>query len=102
MKDGKIILRDVGAILLTVGVATLFVNIIPLIFGEYEGITWITATVCVFLVLGGFFRLVGRGEDGETKIKHAMVIATLSWFFISLEYISQLCLLCENGLFPSS
>lgn len=84
MKDGKIILRDVGAILLTVGVATLFVNIIPLIFGEYEGITWITATVCVFLVLGGFFRLVGRGEDGETKIKHAMVIATLSWFFISL------------------
>jgi len=84
MKDGKIILRDVGAILLTVGVATLFVNIVPLIFGEYDGITWITATVVVFLLLGSFFRLLGRGEEGEPRIKHAMVIAAISWFFISL------------------
>ena len=84
MKDGKIIFRDTGAILIVVGVATFFVNIVSLIFGEYEGIKWITATVATFILVGGFFRLVGRGEKGEPKIKHAMVIAALSWFFISL------------------
>jgi len=84
MKDGKIIFRDAGAILIVVGVATFFVNIVSLIFREYEGIKWIMATVATFLLVGGFFRLVGRGERGEPKIKHAMVIAALSWFFISL------------------
>ena len=84
MKDGKIIFRDTGAILIVVGVATFFVNIVSLIFGEYEGIKWMMATVATFILVGGFFRLVGRGEKGEQKIKHAMVIAALSWFFISL------------------
>ncbi len=84
MRNVKIILRDVGAILLTVGVATVFVNIIPFVFNERECVFWITATVITFLLAGGFFRLLGRGEDGEPKIKHAMVIAALSWFFISL------------------
>lgn len=84
MKDLKIILRDTGAILLTVGVATFLVNIVSLIFKEHDGIVWITATAIAFFITGGLLRLVGGREDGEPKIKHAMVIAALSWFLISL------------------
>jgi len=84
MKDLKIILRDTGAILLTVGVATFFVNIISLIFREHEGMVWITTTALTFFVVGGIFRLLGGRENGEPKIKHAMVIAAISWLVISL------------------
>ncbi|MCD6299284.1 MAG: TrkH family potassium uptake protein, partial [Thermoplasmata archaeon] len=84
MKDLKIILRDTGAILLTVGVATFLVNIVSLLFKEHEGMVWITATALTFLVVGGVFRLLGGRENGEPKIKHAMVIAAISWLVISL------------------
>ncbi|NIA09932.1 MAG: TrkH family potassium uptake protein [Nitrospiraceae bacterium] len=84
MKDLKIILRDMGAILLTVGVATILVDVVPLIFNEHDGLMWITATAFTFILVGGFLRLLGRGEDGEPKIKHAMVIAALAWLIISL------------------
>ncbi|MEA2054544.1 MAG: TrkH family potassium uptake protein [Candidatus Thermoplasmatota archaeon] len=83
MKNAKIILRDTGAILLTVGIATIFASIIPLIFKEHENALWMIVTVLTFFSVGGFFRLLGRG-DGEPKIKHAMAIAALSWLIISL------------------
>jgi trk system potassium uptake protein TrkH len=83
MKDASIIIRDTGAILLVVGVITVFAMVPSLVYNETEHAIWILITAGVFLLLGTFLRLVGRG-DGEPKIKHAMVIAALSWFFISL------------------
>jgi len=83
MKAASIIIRDTGAILLVVGVITLFALVPSLIYNELEHAVWVLATTGVFLLVGGFFRLIGRG-DGDPKIKHAMVIAALSWLLISL------------------
>lgn len=83
MKDLKIIFRDTGAVLLTVGFATLIAVIPPLVYSEYSYAVWVIATALVFFAVGGLLWLSGRGGD-EPKIKHAMVIAALSWLIISL------------------
>jgi trk system potassium uptake protein TrkH len=83
MRDASIIIRDTGAILLVVGVVTIFAMVPSLLHNESDHAVWIFVTTIVFLMVGAFFRLLGRG-DGDPKIKHAMVIAALSWFFISL------------------
>ncbi|MDD3492924.1 MAG: TrkH family potassium uptake protein [Candidatus Thermoplasmatota archaeon] len=83
MKDAAIIVRDTGAILLVVGVVTMFALLPPLLYGEQEHAVWILATAALFFLVGGLLRLLGRG-DGDPRIKHAMVIAALSWLLISL------------------
>ncbi len=83
MKDLKLIFRDTGAVLMTVGFATLVAVIPPLIYSEYSYAVWIIVTAMAFFAVGGPLWLSGRG-DGEPKIKHAMVIAALSWLIISL------------------
>ncbi len=83
MKDLKIVLRDTGAVLIAVGVITLFVNFIPLIFHEYENIKWIFITSLIFFFFGSVFLTLGR-TPGEPKIRHAMITAALSWLMISL------------------
>ncbi|MCD6481223.1 MAG: TrkH family potassium uptake protein [Thermoplasmata archaeon] len=83
MKDLKIVLRDTGAVLIAVGVITLFVEIIPIIFGEYENIKWIFLTSIIFFFFGSLFLAAGRNPD-EPKIRHAMITAALSWLMISL------------------
>lgn len=83
MKDAAIIVRDTGAILLVVGVVTIFAILPALLHGEHHPALWILVTAVLFFLVGGLLRLLGRG-DGEPKIKHAMVIAALSWLLISL------------------
>lgn len=83
MKNLKIVLRDTGAVLIAVGVITLFVNFISIGFKEYFAIKWIVLTSAIFLLLGTIFRMVGRSGD-EPKIRHAMITAALSWLIISL------------------
>ena len=86
MKGLKIVLRDTGAVLLAVGVITVIAAIVPLLVdfnGEKENVPWIFLTMVIFLIVGTFFRLIGR-DKGEPKIKHAMIIAAFSWLLISL------------------
>ncbi len=86
MKGVKIVLRDTGAILLAVGTITVIAALVPLLMDfekEIQHVPWILFTMIIFLVVGAFFRLIGRGE-GDPKIKHAMIIAALSWLLISL------------------
>ena len=82
MNDLKIVLRDTGAVLIAVGIISLLVGIIPIIFRE-NSLEWILITCILFLLTGAFFRLIGKTKD-ETKIRHAMVTASLSWLIISL------------------
>ena len=83
MKNLKIILRDTGAVLIAVGVITLFVNFISIGFKEYDAIKWIIITSAIFLLLGTLFRIAGRSAE-EPRIRHAMITAALSWLIISL------------------
>ncbi|HDN95662.1 MAG TPA: TrkH family potassium uptake protein [Thermoplasmatales archaeon] len=83
MKNLKIVLRDTGAVLIAVGVITLFVNFISVAFREFEAVKWIVLTSLTFLFIGGVFRGIGRCSD-EPKIRHAMITAALSWLIISL------------------
>ncbi|HEC75944.1 MAG TPA: TrkH family potassium uptake protein [Thermoplasmatales archaeon] len=83
MKNLKIVIRDTGAVLIAVGVITIFVNFVSLAYGEFEAVKWIVTTSAVFLFVGILFLFLGRCSD-EPKIRHAMIIAALSWLIISL------------------
>ena len=83
MNDLKIVLRDTGAVLIAVGIISLIVGIVPILFNEVGSLQWIIITCIVFLVIGGIFRVIGRTDD-ETRVRHAMVTAALSWLIISL------------------
>jgi len=58
-------------------------GIVPIVFNEKNEIKWIAITCFIFLIIGSFFRFVGKTKD-ETRIRHAMVTAALSWLLISL------------------
>ena len=83
MNDLKIILRDTGAVLVAVGLISLIAAIVPIIFNEKNSLLYIFLTSIIFLVIGGVFRLAGKCDD-ETRTRHAMVTASLSWLLISL------------------
>jgi len=83
MNDLKIILRDTGAVLIAVGLISLLPGIVPIVFNERNSIEWIVVTCSIFLVIGSLFRLLGKTKD-ETRTRHAMVTASLSWLLISL------------------
>jgi trk system potassium uptake protein TrkH len=83
MNNIKIVLRDTGAVLIAVGVITLFVNFIAIAFDEIYTIQWILLTSAIFLFVGGLFRLLGK-TTAEPKIRHAMITAAFGWLVISL------------------
>ena len=81
--DLKIVSRDLGSLLLVIGGLTLFVLIVPLIFGEYAALGPIIMTAGVFFLSGGLLYLLGR-DAGETNFKDAMATAALGWLIISV------------------
>ena len=83
MNNLKIILRDTGAVLIAVGVITVFVNVVSIIFREFFAIKWMILTSVLYLIVGGIFELLGKSQE-ETRIRHAMITAALSWLIISL------------------
>ncbi|MCD6513065.1 MAG: TrkH family potassium uptake protein [Thermoplasmata archaeon] len=83
MNDLKIILRDTGAVLVAVGIITLVVAIVPVVYGERNAMEWIAITSVIFMAVGALFNLIGKTND-ETKIRHAMITAAFAWLIISL------------------
>ncbi|HDN96240.1 MAG: TrkH family potassium uptake protein [Thermoplasmata archaeon] len=83
MKNLKIVLRDTGAVLIAVGIIINLVNFVCIIYGEFDSIKWYILTSLTFLGIGALFRFAGKC-DHETKIRHAMITAALSWLIISL------------------
>ncbi len=78
----KIVLRDLGAILIIVGFITLSVLIVPFVFGEYSNIHPILITAAVYFALG-LPMYLGCKNAGETTLKHAMSTAAFGWLLIS-------------------
>ncbi len=83
MSDLRTVLRDLGGILIIVGVITLFALVVPIHFNEVDGIGPILITSALFFIVGGPLYLVFKKAD-PSNFKSAMVTAALGWFLISL------------------
>lgn len=78
----QIICRDLGSVLLMVGIVNLLPIFISLFFAEYSEIYWIFVTTGILLSVGGLLRFIGFKIKDETRLRHAVVIAALSWIII--------------------
>lgn len=83
MSDLKTVLRDIGGILIIIGVITLFTLVVPVYFNEGYGIGPILITAVVFFGFGIPLYLIFKNAD-VTNFKSAMVTAALGWLLISL------------------
>jgi len=88
MSDIKTVLRDIGAILIIIGLVSLITLLVPLVYQEYiggptvDGVIPILITSAVYLLSGIPLYYVFRGAD-PANFKTAMVTAALGWFVIS-------------------
>jgi len=82
MSDLRTVLRDLGGILIIVGVITLFALVVPLYFGE-EHFLPILITSAVYFVVGIPLYMTFKNAEAA-NFKSAMVSAALGWFLISL------------------
>ena len=83
MSDLKTVLRDIGGLLIIVGLISCIAIIVPLYFGEPKGILAILVTSLVFLGVGIPFYMIFRNAD-ISNFKSAMVTAALGWILVSL------------------
>ena len=88
MSDLRSVLRDLGAVLIIIGIITLIALVVPLYFGtqdgynEYEAIIPFLITAAVYFLAGFPLYFIFRKADPQ-NFKSAMVTAALSWLFIS-------------------
>lgn len=83
MSDLKTVLRDIGGILIMIGVITLFALIVPLYYGEEYGIFPLLLTAFVYFMIGIPLYIMFKKAD-LANFKSAMVTAALGWFVISI------------------
>jgi len=93
----KIVLRDLGAIMIIIGFVTLAVLIVPIIFGEYYAIKPLLITVVAYFGLGVPSYAVCKNA-GETQLKHAMSSAAFGWILLSLVGAIPFLFMSEHGL----
>ncbi len=91
----KIILRDTGQILIIVGIASFFVNIVGIIFKEIDYIKWFILMSFIFLLVGYIFSILGK-TDYETRVRHAMITAALCWIILSMVSAIPFCLIPDS------
>jgi len=83
MSDLKTILRDIGGILIIIGIITLFALIVPIYFGEWYAIGPLLITAGAYFAAGIPLYLIFKKAD-RANFKTAMVTAALGWFLVSL------------------
>ena len=81
--DTKIVLRDVGSILVILGTVMVFTLIIPLIFTEYDAIFGLFIPALITILIGLLLRFAFR-KAKEPELRHAMITAALSWFVVAI------------------
>jgi trk system potassium uptake protein TrkH len=83
MSDLRTVLRDIGSLLIIVGLMSLVALIVPFYNSESEGIVAIITTSLFFLIVG--FPLYFVFKKAEiSNFKSAMVTAALGWILVSL------------------
>lgn len=93
----KIILRDLGGILIIVGCITLFALSVPLIFGEYGAIKPLILTALFYFGFG-LPLYFGLKESGETNLRYAMITAAFGWLVISIIGAIPFMYMSEYGI----
>ncbi|MBN1861836.1 MAG: TrkH family potassium uptake protein [Candidatus Thermoplasmatota archaeon] len=73
-----------GLVLIIVGFANIFSVIVPIIFHEYPAIPYLVLSTVLLLIIGFLFRVIAGRESGETNLRHAVIIAGLSWIIIPI------------------
>lgn len=81
--DIKIVLRDVGSILVILGAVMIFALIIPLIYSEIDAIFGLLAPALIIILIGSLLKLAFR-KAKDPELRHAMIIAALSWFIVAM------------------
>lgn len=84
MKDDLLILsRNLGSLFLVMGIVSIAMVLIPLVFQEFFALGPVIITAGVFLFLGGVMYFLGRNA-GETNFKDAMITAAVGWLLVSV------------------
>jgi len=83
MSDLKTVLRDIGGLLIIVGLISLVAILAPIYFSELYGIFAILITSAVFIGVGIPLYLIFKKPE-RSDFKSAMVTAALGWMFVSL------------------
>ena len=83
MSDLRTVLRDIGGLLIIVGLISFAAILVPLYFGEIYGVFAILITSAMFLGVGIPLYLIFKKAD-RSNFKSAMVTAALGWMFVSL------------------
>ena len=82
MNSVNIICRDLGYVLIIVGIVNLLPILVSLFYNEYNEIFWILVTTVLLLVAGGLLRLIGGKIKDEPRLRQTVFIAALSWIII--------------------
>lgn len=102
--DLKIIFKEVGNLLLLVGILALVSAVVSVVFREYTAIHSMIITAVISFAAGLLLMSVCR-TDSELKLTHAMAIAAIAWLVIPI-FCSVPYLLLEgmspiNSIFES-
>ncbi|MGC9444821.1 MAG: TrkH family potassium uptake protein [Candidatus Methanospirareceae archaeon] len=93
----RIVLEDLGSILMLVGVLMLLLLIISLVFREFVVVSVVLLTALVSIGTGALFKLACRGQK-EPQLKHAMITAALAWLVVPA--VSSLLFIFIEGMSP--
>ncbi len=93
----KVILRDIGGILIIGGCVSLLTFPVALVFGEYGAIKPMILTAMFYFGFG-LPLYFGLKESGETNIRLAMITAALGWLVISIIGAIPFMYMSENGI----
>ena len=79
--DLKVIIRDIGSILVIIGYLLILPSLVAYYYNEpYLNFLGLSA----ILILSGFILRKLYQKAGETRLKHAMIIAGLAWLIVPL------------------
>ncbi|MBN1455083.1 MAG: TrkH family potassium uptake protein [Methanomicrobia archaeon] len=77
----RIVLEDLGSILMVVGVLMMLLLIVSIAFGEFGVVTIVSLTALITLGIGILLKVTCRVQK-EPQLKHAMITAALAWLVI--------------------
>lgn len=80
--DIGIILRDLGSILIIVGVVMELSVLVPIAFLESTAILGLLIPASISILIGLSLRFVFKRKK-ESELRHAMITAALSWFIVA-------------------
>lgn len=93
----RIVLEDLGSILMVVGLLMMLLLIVSTAFREFVVITAVLLIALVTFGIGILLKVTCRGQK-EPQLKHAMITAALAWLVIPA--ISSLLFVFIEGMSP--